>query len=196
VPVPLAADESWEELEDVSTGSQLVPALSGTNLALLLAGHGTKEAWRSLDWVCDFAALIDRWPDLDWSVIHARARARACGDSVLLACAMANRLLDVPVPAALSRSVTECRRVGSIAAALVDQLRRSEGAPKTVANFSDLDLCDTKRDRYRAMLKLAFTPTVGDYQAMPLPLELWDIYRVTRPIRLLSRTMRRGLAGR
>lgn len=196
VPFPLALAESWSELEDVSIGSQLVPAVSGASLALLLAGHGTKEAWRSLDWVCDFAMLVDRRPDLDWAAVHGRARARACGDSVLLACAMANRLLGVPVPPTLLRSVSECGRVGSIASTLIDQLRHSERAPKVVENFSDLDLCDTRRARFTALLKLAFTRTVKDYHSMPLPPELWAVYHVTRPIRLAAKTIRNGFALR
>ena len=189
VPFPLTSAETWNELEDVSIGYQRVPAVSGTNLALLLAGHGTKEAWRSLDWVCDFAMLLDRRPDLDWPVIHRRAQARGCGDSVLLACAMAQRLLGVPVPPALSRPVAECRRIQSIASGLVDDLRRGEPAAEKRENLSDLDLCDTRRDRISAVLKLAFTRTVGDYQAMPLPPELWRVYHATRPFRLAAKAM-------
>jgi hypothetical protein len=187
VPFPLTPDETWSELADVSIGYQRVPAVSGTNLALLLAGHGTKEAWRSLDWVCDFAMLLDRRPDLDWSVIHRRAQARGCGDSVLLACLMAQQLLDAPVPTALSRPVAERRRIHSIASALVADLRRGEPAPEKRENLSDLDLCDARRDRISAVLKLAFTRTVGDYEAMPLPPELWPVYHATRPFRLAAK---------
>jgi Uncharacterised nucleotidyltransferase len=186
VPFPLTSAEIWNELEDVPIGCQHVPAVSGTNLALLLAGHGTKEAWRSLGWVCDFAMLLDRRPDLDWSVIHRRAGARGCGDSVLLACAMSQRLLGVPVPPALSRPVAERCRIHSIATALVDDLRRNERAPEENENLSDIDLCDTRGDRIRAVLKLALTRTVGDYQAMPLPPELWRVYHATRPFRLAA----------
>jgi len=189
VPFPLAPDETWNELEDVAIGRQRVPAVSGTNLALLLAGHGTKEAWRSLGWVCDFALLVDRRPDLDWSAIHRRAQARGCGHSVLLACAMSQRLLGVAVPAALARPVAESRRIDSIASVLVDQLRRRERTPENRENLSDLDLCDTRRDRIGAVLKLAFTRTVGDYRAMPLPPELWHVYHATRPFRLAAKAI-------
>ena len=189
VPFPLTSAETWNELEDVSIGDQRVPAVSGTNLALLLAGHGTKEAWRSLGWICDFAMLLDRRPDLDWSALHRRARARGCGDSVLLGCAMARRLLGVPMPRALSWPIAERSRIRAIVAALVDDLRRNERAPEKTANFSDLDLCDTRRDRISAVLRLAFTRTVGDYQAMPLPPELWRVYHGTRPFRLAAKAM-------
>jgi hypothetical protein len=189
VPFPLTSAEAWNELEDVSIGYNHVPAVSGTNLALLLAGHGTKEAWRSLDWICDFAMLVDRRPDLDWALIHRRAQAQSCGDSVLLACTMSQRLLGVPAPPALSRPIAERRRIRTIATALIDKLRRSERSSERAENLTDLDLCDTRRDRLSAVLKLAFTRTVGDYQAMPLPPELWRVYHATRPFRLAAKAI-------
>jgi hypothetical protein len=189
VPFPLAPGEIWDRLEDVPIGDQRVPAVSGANLALLLAGHGTKEGWRSLDWVCDFAMLVHRRADLDWAAIHRHAEARGCGDSVLLACSMAQRLLDVPVPSALASPAAESRRIQSIASGLVDALRRNALTPRKVENLSDLDLCDTRRDRIGAVLKLAFTRTVGDYQAMPLPPELWRVYHATRPFRLAAKAI-------
>jgi len=192
VPFPLDPGEIWDELEQVPVGFQRVPAVSGANLALLLAGHGTKEGWRSLDWICDFAMLVDRRPELDWLAIHRRAQRRGCGDSVLLGCALAERLFDVPLPPALSRPVTQRQRIRSLADALVGELRRNALAPKKTENLSDLGLCDTRRDRIGAVLKLAFTRTVGDYQAMPLPPQLWRVYHATRPFRLAAKALGLG----
>jgi Uncharacterised nucleotidyltransferase len=189
VPFPLDPDEIWDGLEQVPVGYLRVPAVSGANLALLLAGHGTKEGWRSLDWVCDFAMLVHRRPDLDWTAIHRRAEARGCGDSVLLACTVVHRLLDMPVPAALQRPAVDRRRVRAVAGTLVDELRRHALTPRKTENLSDLELCDTRRDRIGAVLKLAFTRTVGDYQAMPLPPELWRVYHATRPFRLAAKAI-------
>jgi hypothetical protein len=93
------------------------------------------------------------------------------------------------MPRALSRPIAERSRIRAIAAALVDDLRRNERAPEKTANFSDFDLCDTRRDRISAVLRLAFTRTVGDYQAMPLPPELWRVYHATRPFRLAAKAM-------
>ena len=89
LPFPLDPAEIWTDLQPVPIGGRAIPTLSGANLALLLAGHGTKERWRRLGWVCDFATCLDRNPDLDWSAIFRRARRRGCGNAVLFACAMA-----------------------------------------------------------------------------------------------------------
>uniref|UniRef100_UPI0013D5E942 nucleotidyltransferase family protein n=2 Tax=Pseudomonadota TaxID=1224 RepID=UPI0013D5E942 len=51
LPFPLTPAEIWDSLETIKVGQRDVPAITGADLALLLAGHGTKERWRSLGWV-------------------------------------------------------------------------------------------------------------------------------------------------
>src|SRR5471030_2838596 len=123
LPFPVQPDEIWPSLVSVQVGSCTVPSLSDVDLALMLAGHGTKESWKSLGWVCDFAMMIDRKPDLDWSEVHRRARLQHCGDAVLLGCAMASGLLETPVTPVLSAAVTGNVRVQRIAASLLASMR-------------------------------------------------------------------------
>lgn len=194
LPFPLGAEEVWSGLSSVTIGGRSVPTLADEELALLLAGHGTKEAWRSLGWVCDFAMLVDRLPGLDWLRMHARACRHGCGDSVLLACVMAQALLETPVPAALVAAVDANDRVRRRAAGVAARLRST--LPDEVARetLEDALLCDRLRDRLWARLKLAFTPTPGDYQAFPLPRPLWLLYRASRPVRLGARIFARAMA--
>ncbi len=189
VPFPLTSAEVWQDLGHVSIGNRVIPTVSTESLALLLAGHGTKEAWRCLGWVCDFATLVDRYPDLDWRRIHERATRQRCGDTVLLGCAMAWELLATPVPHALLNLLEGNLRVR----ALVARLTRSmmEGLPDSSGqeNFSDLHLCERPIDKLKGALKLALIPTAGDYDAMKLPSALWPIYYVTRPFRLGAKAL-------
>jgi len=189
LPFPLAPEEIWGTLEPVRFGNCAPPAVAGPNLALLLAGHGTKEAWRRLQWVCDFAWLVKHRSDLDWSDLHRRARARRCGDCLLLAFAVARGLLDTAVPDALVRPLEGSTRVLVLAAALVEALREGRLAPERPENFGDLGLCDNARDRLKAVLELTLAPTVSDYNAMPLPRPLWPVYHATRPFRLAAKAL-------
>lgn len=189
VPFPLTPAEVWQDLDNISIGGREIPTVSGENLALLLAGHGTKEAWRCLGWICDFATLIDRFPGLDWRHVHGRASARRCGDTILLGCAMAQELLATPAPRALLGLLEENRRVRSIVARLTRSL--TEGLPDRAGleNFSDLHLCERRIDKVRGAMKLALSRSSGDYEAMKLPPALWSIYYVTRPFRLGAKAL-------
>lgn len=189
VPFPLAPADIWSDLAQVSIGDHHVATVGGANLALLLAGHGTKEGWQALKWVCDFARMIDRNPDLDWLDVHRRARQRRCGDAVLLGCALAQDLLDVAVPRALADLVARSGRVRSLNASLAGHMRLGVLPTVPVENFTDLALCDERLDRVKSALKLIFTPTAGDYEAMKLPSMWWSAYYVTRPFRLAVKAL-------
>jgi hypothetical protein len=189
LPFPLDVAEIWGDLEPVSVGDREVPAITGANLALLLAGHGTKERWSSLKWILDFALMIDRCPSLDWADIHRRARRRGCGDSVLLAFSMARHVLDVTAPACLAQQVDRSERVRRLTSACIAGLRAIHAHAGTTGHLADLALCDASLDRLKSTLSLVMTPSPGDYGAMPFPRALWPAYYVTRPLRLAAKTL-------
>jgi hypothetical protein len=189
LPFPVSPGDIWGQLEPFAIGGTTVPTIGGQNLALLLAGHGTKEAWRSLDWICDVAMLVDRCPDLDWREIHRRASERRCGDAVLLACTLAEQLLGVPMPDALAKPLAANARVPRLAHTLIDDLRHGRPATQLREGITDLDLCETSGARMKAILTLALSCTAGDYAALPLPRPLWPLYHALRPFRLAAKAL-------
>jgi hypothetical protein len=189
VPFPLTPAEVWADLDQVSIGERALPTVSGANLALLLAGHGTKEAWRCLGWVEDFALLLDRNADLDWPEIHRRAKALRCGDTIPLAGAMAQSLLEAPVPRALQELIDASGRVRALAELLTSQMRKGLPDRARGRHFSDIHLCDKRIDKLKGVLRLVVTRTTGDYQAMKLPQALWPVYYATRPFRLAAQAL-------
>jgi hypothetical protein len=187
LPFPLRDDEIWDRLTNVSVAGVDLPTLAPADTVLLLAGHGTKEGWRSLMWLRDFAFAVERWRDLDWADIHCRASRNGCGDNVLLACALAEQVLEAPVPPALARAVATSHRVATLADALAMRLREGRLDKR---HLDDLALCDRRVDRWRAALGFALAPTPGDFDALPLPRVLWPVYYLLRPVRLMSKAVR------
>lgn len=194
LPFPLQPDDLWPELVRVRIGRCEIPTPAVPHLALLLAGHGTKESWRSLGWVRDFAMLVHRHPALDWSEVHRRAAAHGCGNAVLLGCLLAEGLLDVAVPPPLGQKIEASDQARTRAASLIAHLREGRPLEDKVADLSDLDLCDSGWDRLKAVLSLAVIRTVGDYEAMRLPRPLWGAYYLFRPFRLAAKAL--GRIGR
>lgn len=189
VPFPLAPADAWDAPVALTLGDRTIPVLSVSNLALLLAGHGTKEGWAMLKWVSDFARLVDLHPDLDWADLYRRARDRRCGGAILLACSVAQDLLQVPVPEALAPLVAGSDRVRRHTAAVAATLRDDSYPFRRIDHLTDLLLCDRWIDRIAGTLKLTFTPTAGDYAALKLPPAFWGAYYVTRPCRLALRAV-------
>lgn len=194
LPFPLDPADLLREATQIRIGQTSVPAPTPSHLAALLAGHGTKENWRCLSWVADFAWLVDRHGDLDWLAIHHAAARRGCGNSLLLGCLIAEELLGSRVPAALEGPIANQPTVRARAATLIAGVRQGRPVAAQLPDLADLDLCDRRRDRLRAIVTLAVTPTGGDYRALPLPEPLWGAYRFIRPFRLLLRLVGR-IAG-
>jgi hypothetical protein len=187
MPFPLQPDEIWNKLHLQVIGDVAAPTVANAELALLLAGHGTKEAWQCLKWVSDFAFLIERQSSLDWFDIYCRASAQGCGNAVLLACSMANELLEAPIPQALVEVIDRSSRVRVLTRTLTNRLRFGSPLTTFATTFADLELCDHRADRLKASMTRILTPTVGDLRAMPLPKMLWPAYYVTRPFRLAAK---------
>jgi hypothetical protein len=188
VPFPLDPGAAWQDLGRLPLGDAEIATVSDANRALMLAGHGTKEAWRLLKWSGDFARAVHRGADLDWREIHRRAHGQGCGKALLLACTMAEQVVGVAVPPALADLAAQEHSVVAKARSLAGQLRSQLPSP-AAPNFVDLGLCDDRLGRTRARLSLALVPTPGDYRALPLPRPLWPAYYLTRPFRLAANTV-------
>jgi hypothetical protein len=194
-PFPLQPEEAWRETAEVKIGDRRIATLSGANLALLLAGHGTKEAWKKLGWVRDFATLVHREPDLDWAGIFRRAQIQGCGNAVLLGCALADRLLGVPLPHALAQAAQDHPVVRKNADGIAGIMRRGEPPAPVRPYLEDLGLCDHWWDRAISVVRQGFTRTASDYAAWPLSPPWWRLYHLTRPFRLVFKATKLGLAA-
>jgi hypothetical protein len=189
LPFPLSSDAIWHDLSTVAIAGDALPVLRREDVALLLAGHGTKEGWRSLMWLRDFAHVVARWTDVDWLTLYRRARSNGCGDAILLACAVVERVLDVPPPEALAPILEANRKTRALAERHAERLLTSTIDKR---HLDDLGLCDRPLGRLRAGLGFALAPTSGDYEALPLPRVLWPAYYLLRPVRLAGK----AVAGR
>src|SRR5262245_56636798 len=186
---PLKSEEIWPRLGQVTISGRTVPTLALDDLALFLAAHGTKEGWRLLKWICDFAELLRKCEDVDWTAVLDRAERANSSRPLLLAVALASTLLDAPTPPVL---IAKARNNAAIRA-LADkaQLRMLRTAPggELRAFLDGLKTHDRMRHRLWPIGALLTTRTVGDHRAMPLPKSLWRLYYVTRPFRLATKAM-------
>jgi hypothetical protein len=128
IAYPIQPAELWSKLEQVTIASRTVATLGREDLALFLAAHGTREGWRSVGWVCDFAEFLRSNPDIDWAAILARAKQSQTSRPLLLAILLASTLLEAPAPVELLRQAQSNSAVQSLAKEA--QLRMLRTAPE------------------------------------------------------------------
>ena len=181
--------EIWPRLEQVRIANRTVPTLARVDLALFLAAHGTKEGWRSLLWVCDFAEFLRKYQDVDWLAVFDRAQRSHFSRPLLLAIALASTLLDAPAPQELVNQARTNLAVRALAEKAWFRLLRTAPEGELREFLNGLNTQTRLRHRLWPLATLLSTRTVGDYKAMPLPKSLWCIYYLTRPIRLAIKVM-------
>ena len=191
VPFPLQAAEIWGSLEKVSIAGRDVPTLGRYELALYLAGHGTKHGWNSLSWVCDFAHFIQAYRQINWMRLWHRSVRRHSGNPILLGSVLASRLLDAPVDEELLACADREPIVQASAdAAMKGMMSPAAGPASAPEDFlGGLDLCETWPQKAAVLWRLVSTRTTSDYEAMPLPRPTWRLYHLTRPVRLGIRVL-------
>jgi hypothetical protein len=185
VVFPLRAAEVWTRLVEATIAGRTVPSLAHDDLALLLAAHGTKEGWRRMLWLCDFAEFLRRYHDLDWIAVLERARQCHSSRQLLLAVELAATMLDAPAPAELLDKARNSSALQSLASRARERMLLT--APRGTWEFRfGLNTHDKFLHRLLPIKALLTTRTVGDHQAMPLPKSLWGLYYLTRPFRLAA----------
>jgi hypothetical protein len=187
VAFPIQMAEIWPRLEKVAIAGRTVLTLAHDDLALFLAAHGTKEGWRSLIWVCDFAEVLRKYQDIHWVTVFDRAQRSHSSRPLLLAIELASTLLDAPAPAALIDRTFKNSPVRALAEEAKLRMLRAVPEEELEEFLNSLNTHDRLRHRLWPIATLLTTRTVSDYRSMPLPKSLWGIYYLTRPFRLAAK---------
>ena len=102
-----------------------IPVLGIEDLILGLAVHGSKHAWRRLNWIADIAGLIYAHPEIDWGGMSLRAGEWRCRRQLLTAVTLASSLYSVELPPLVRKAAQE-QAVRSAVAHICSRLFRRE----------------------------------------------------------------------
>jgi Uncharacterised nucleotidyltransferase len=183
MPFPVCASDIWTTLEHVRISDRNIPTLGTDMLAVFLAGHGMKEGWKCLGWVCDFAEFYQQHRDLNWIALWQSANRKHRGRSILVGLSLASKLLGLRVDGQLLKQAELDSQIGLLVELAVHRMTHlTARIPETM--LPNLEMCETWLDKLNALWVLTSTRTTGDYETSPLPRPLWRLYHVTRPFRL------------
>lgn len=197
---PLATERLFERLEPVSFDGGTVNRLSPEDLLLILCVHGSKHAWRRLDWICDISELLCRYQKIDFELVMERARRLGVERMLFLGLFLATDLLEASLPEPILQRLQTEPVVKLLAAKVTRQLFpeaddlaggfenpvTGEGILMSSVHFH-LQSRERLQDRGRYclhILRLALTPTKLDQSWIRLPGALSFLYFLVRPIRL------------
>lgn len=186
---PLDLDRLGDHPETISLGGRQVRTFPPEDWLWVLCGHGTKHLWARLLWISDVAELVRLHPGIDWQRVLSRARALGTERMILLGLYLAEDLLEIDLPEAISRRVQADPAVRALGASVKTRLFREAAHPPGLFSMAlfHLRARERLRDRVRYCVGMAVTLSPGDLTAWSLPLALFPLNYVLRPLRLIRK---------
>jgi hypothetical protein len=178
-----------ERSKTISIQGTSLLTFSNEDTIVYLCYHGSKHYWSRLEWISSLAEFIRSNPDIDWSIVIARAK-RALGRHMLtLGLLLAQELGGVDVPDSVFSSGEEFDSLREYAMEIQRGLFARGPEPLgSIERFRcNLRIMDRKRDAITGLLRSTFVPTISDWQALTLPAALYPLYYLFRPLRLLTK---------
>lgn len=173
----------WDEIEKISIGNQNVVSLSLEKILIILCLHGSKHLWTALKWVTDISRLIEL-QEINWTIVIDQASLLKCQRMVLFGVLLAKHILNSPVP----NHILQRAEKDDILMELLSEIQESfyfTNQRGTMAwSIYVIKVQDSLLNRLRCCLRLCLTPTIVDWQELPLPKYLYWLYYLFRPIRL------------
>ena len=173
----------------VKVSNHEVLTFTAEDLLPMLCIHGSKDFWERFSWVADVSELIQSHPAMDWDEVMRVTEPLGAGRMLLVGLALANRLLDAPLPAEILRRVNSDRTASEIAAEIRRML--TSRPSQTFAGAGRLRFRRSMVASYvagwRYVARLAVVPAEEDWMMMRLPPSLAPLYIALRPFRLLRK---------
>jgi Uncharacterised nucleotidyltransferase len=191
-PFALEFKTLWERRVPVSLLETSVSHMSLEDLLLILCVHGSKHCWERLAWIVDLAELIRTHPNLDCERVLAQARLFGSERMVLLGLFLARELFDPPLPPIAVQKMQAEPEVKLLAEQVLQSLFCPAENPSDVLKLLPFyvrlreNLLDQMVQCFW-ILRKAIMPYKEDWEFLPLPPQLFFLYYLLRPIRLLGK---------
>jgi hypothetical protein len=192
-PFALEFGELYDRRITVDVGGTAVPTMAPRDACLIHAIHGAKHHWYRVEWVLATALLSQQVTDMERTV--TKAEQLGCDRMLLLAFILARDLFSAPLPEAIENKLAtnsdDAAVVKTASDEIIDWILHEEWAQQNVKRTHIADftlrsrLLSSRSAKVRFWFRALTEPRSEDIDWVALPDELWPLYRVLRPIRLL-----------
>ncbi len=196
VSLPLNSPGLWRRLEQRRLLTTTVPDLSAEDTLLQLCLHGSKHVWNRMKYVCDVAACVARYPNMNWLLLIARSKGLRSERMLFVGLDLAHRLLDIPLAKPAAEAIDADLIVTALSTRLVARLMSRQDFGYRFEAFEMapywLKFKSHRRDQFLVYLilvlfmGLALTPSAKDRALVSLPGWLAPLYYLVRPVRVMG----------
>lgn len=178
----------WPRLRRMVIEGKSVLTFSPEDQLIALCIHGARHNWKEKKHICDVAALVENSKDLDLEKALSYAQKRHFERIVLLGLLLAERYLGAKLPSELSSRIAENAALQALVLQLHNNFEINSGGSSRLADEMNFwfRARERLRDRVSCIIRLAVEPTQMDLIRTPLPVELYPLYYLIHPVRLIE----------
>jgi hypothetical protein len=196
-PLALDGEDLWRRAVRVEIEGTAVRRLAPADHLLYLCAHGAKHGWQALGGICDLAELIrasSRASSIDWDELVARAERAGARRALGLGMLLAHELLDAAAPADVLEAARREPAVVRAARTFVGYARDpGDAGPGFYQRWSvPLRVIAKPAARLRYAAARTLLPSAADREFVRVPLALYPLYYLLRPVRV---ALKEGPAG-
>ena len=184
--VEFQPEELFRRSVEIELEGERARMLCDEDLLLTLCVHAAKHCWPQLGMVRDIATLARE--SLAWDWVIGQAKSLGISRILTVSLVLGRNLLGTALPSQLPTGAG-FRRSELLAAVIQQQVIAAvEPNTESLAYFRFMmRLREKWRHRLQFAARLVFAPSVGEWNAIHLPDNLFPLYRGVRLLRLLRR---------
>ncbi|MEC4896287.1 MAG: nucleotidyltransferase family protein [Oscillatoria sp. PMC 1051.18] len=187
----LETESLWQSLEILSLAAKKVSCLSPEDTVLVTYIQGKKENWNSLKRICDFAEILQAYPQLNWTQIFAQVRNQDEETDFLFSLFLANIHLRKSLPSTILAKSKNSATLQALAAEKYGLIFSDTQSRNQVTRWGGIDLfrlakIDNWWERIQYISGVAFQVNEKDKAVVSLPSFLMFLYYPIRGLRLVK----------
>lgn len=192
-PLALDGEELWRRAVPVEIEGAAVRTLAPADHLLYLCAHGAKHGWQALGGICDLAELIRASAracvpaySIDWDELGAQAERAGARRALWLGVLLAHELLEAGAPTGVLEAARREPAVVRAARTFIGYARDpGDAGPGFYQRWSvPLRVIAGSGARLRYAAARTLLPSADDREFLRLPLALYPLYYLLRPVRV------------
>ncbi len=177
----------WSRLETTTFEGTTVLSFPAEDLVLALSAHAARHHWDQIKHVSDLAGLVG-CSRIDWDRVMASAANAGLMRILHINLHLAHDLLGLEYPSQMESEIERDTAAGKLASHLSLKLfAEPERENEVLESLFWLKTQERLRDKARYLLLLGTNPSGADLDTVSLPENLYSLYRIIRPARLICR---------
>ncbi|MDB9518574.1 nucleotidyltransferase family protein [Roseofilum reptotaenium CS-1145] len=179
----------FEGLQTLSFLGKEVATFSPESCIAISYLQGTKDSWNTLKRICDFGALIQTYPEVNWQQVMAQCGTDESDRVFLLGVAIAQTYLQISLPEIFSDKLKQFPEVVKVARQHKEYMYHKNMEYGYI--FFIISLWERRENtlwsRLQYLLKIIFRVNASDRELFPLPDLLFFVYYPLRIVRLIGK---------